>query len=39
MTDTILTLLIVSFLIGVGIASVLVLAFRSRKVLDRKSVV
>ena len=33
MTDTILTLLIVSFLIGVGIASVLVLAFRSRKVL------
>lgn len=33
MTDTMLTLLIVSFLIGVGIASVLVLAFRSRRVL------
>ena len=33
MTDTMLTLLIVSFLIGVAIASVLVLAFRSRKVL------
>ena len=33
MTDTMLTLLIVSFLIGVGIAAVLVLAFRSRRIL------